>query len=43
MRSVSFRVVFQSYEDTLTDEAVNELQQVIIDRLKNTDGIKLRT
>jgi len=43
VRSVSFRVVFQSYEDTLTDEAVNELQQVIIDRLKNTEGIKLRT
>jgi phenylalanyl-tRNA synthetase beta chain len=43
VRSVSFRVVFQSYEDTLTDEAVNELQQIIIDRLKSTDGIKLRT
>jgi len=43
VRSVSFRVVFQSFEDTLTDEAVNELQQIIIDRLKSTEGIKLRT
>ena len=24
VRSISFRVVFQSYEDTLTDESVNE-------------------
>jgi len=43
VRSVSFRVVFQSYEDTLTDESVNGLQQIIIDRLVKTDGIKLRT
>ena len=43
VRSLSFRVVFQSYEDTLTDESVNDLQQIIIDRLVKTDGIKLRT
>ncbi len=43
MRSISFRVVFQSYEDTLTDESVNSLQQIIIDRLTMTEGIKLRT
>jgi phenylalanyl-tRNA synthetase beta chain len=43
VRSISFRVVFQSYEDTLTDESVNDLQQIIIDRLTETDGIKLRT
>ncbi len=43
VRSISFRVVFQSYEDTLTDESVNDLQQIIIDRLAKTDGIKLRT
>jgi phenylalanyl-tRNA synthetase beta chain len=43
VRSISFRVVFQSYESTLTDESVNTLQQIIIDRLANTEGIKLRT
>ncbi len=43
VRSISFRVVFQSYEDTLTDEKVNGLQQIIIDRLTKTEGIKLRT
>ena len=43
VRSISFRVVFQSYEDTLTDESVNDLQQIIIDRLAKTEGIKLRT
>ncbi len=43
VRSISFRVVFQSYEDTLTDENVNALQQIIIDRLITTEGIKLRT
>jgi phenylalanyl-tRNA synthetase beta chain len=43
VRSVSFRVVFQSYEDTLTDESVNDLQHIIIDRLTKTNGIKLRT
>jgi phenylalanyl-tRNA synthetase beta chain len=43
VRSISFRVVFQSYEDTLTDENVNGLQQIIIDRLTRMEGIKLRT
>ena len=43
VRSISFRVVFQSYEDTLTDESVNELQRIVIDRLTKIDGIKLRT
>jgi phenylalanyl-tRNA synthetase beta chain len=42
VRSISFRVVFQSYENTLTDENVNSLQQIIIERLTKTDGIKLR-
>jgi phenylalanyl-tRNA synthetase beta chain len=41
-RSISFRVVFQSNEDTLTDESVNGLHQIIIDRLTKTEGIKLR-
>jgi phenylalanyl-tRNA synthetase beta chain len=43
VRSIAFRVVFQSYEDTLTDEKVNGLQQIIIDRLTKIEGIKLRT
>jgi phenylalanyl-tRNA synthetase beta chain len=43
VRSISFRVVFQSYEDTLTDGNVNGLQQIIIDRLTMRKGIKLRT
>ncbi len=43
VRSIAFRVVFQSYEDTLTDESVNDLQQIIIDRLTAAEGIKLRT
>ena len=43
VRSISFRVVFQSYEDTLTDENVNNLQQIIIEKLTQTEGIKLRT
>lgn len=42
MRSVSIRVVFQSHEDTLTDERVNALQERIIGELANTDGISLR-
>jgi len=41
-RSVSFRVIFQSYEDTLTDEEVNRLQETIIKELTNIDGISLR-
>jgi phenylalanyl-tRNA synthetase beta chain len=43
VKSVSFRVVFQSYEETLTDESVNNLQQIIINELTKTEGIKLRT
>ncbi len=42
MRSVSIRVVFQSYEDTLTDERVNTLQEKIIGEVTNSDGISLR-
>ncbi|HVN95788.1 MAG TPA: phenylalanine--tRNA ligase subunit beta [Syntrophorhabdaceae bacterium] len=42
-RSVAFRVVFQSFEDTLKDETVNGLQQGIIQELSKIDGISLRT
>jgi phenylalanyl-tRNA synthetase beta chain len=42
MRSVAIRVVFQSYEETLTDERVNALQERIIGELTNIDGISLR-
>ncbi|OPY77614.1 MAG: Phenylalanine--tRNA ligase beta subunit [Syntrophorhabdus sp. PtaU1.Bin058] len=41
-RSISFRVIFQSYEDTLKDETVNRLQEIIIKELTNIDGISLR-
>ncbi len=42
MRSVSIRVVFQSFEETLTDERVNSLQEKIIGEMTNIDGISLR-
>jgi len=41
-RSVSFRVVFQSFEETLRDETVNAIQQKIIDELTQIEGITLR-
>ena len=40
--SVAFRVTFQSVEDTLRDETVNELQEVIIRALTQIEGVKLR-
>jgi phenylalanyl-tRNA synthetase beta subunit len=40
--SVAFRVTFQSLEDTLRDEAVNELQQIIIRELRQIEGVTLR-
>ncbi len=42
IRSISIRVVFQSYEETLTDERVNSLQEKIIGEMTNIDGISLR-
>jgi phenylalanyl-tRNA synthetase beta subunit len=41
-RSVAFRVTFQSFEDTLKDETINGLQETIIKKLSNTEGISLR-
>jgi len=41
-RSVAFRVTFQSFEDTLKDETINGLQETIIQKLSNTEGISLR-
>jgi len=41
-RSVSFRVVFQSFEETLRDEMVNEIQNKIIEELTKIEGISLR-
>lgn len=43
MKSISFRVVFQSYKDTLKDDDVNYLQNVIINDLTAIHGITLRT
>ncbi len=41
-RSIAFRVVFQSYEETLKEETINALQEEIINQLANTKGISLR-
>ncbi len=43
VKSISFRVVLQSFEDTLTDETINDVQQVIIERLTKVQGVKLRS
>jgi phenylalanyl-tRNA synthetase beta chain len=40
--SVAFRVTFQSLEDTLRDETVDELQEIIIRELTQIEGVKLR-
>ncbi len=40
--SVAFRVTFQSLEDTLRDETVNGLQEIIIRELTQIEGVKLR-
>jgi phenylalanyl-tRNA synthetase beta chain len=42
-RSVSFRVVFQSLEGTLTEERISELQASIIQELVKIEGVNLRT
>jgi len=42
-RSVSFRVVFQSHEETLQDTVVNTLQETIIKELTRIKGVTLRT
>jgi len=42
-KSISFRVVFQSYKDTLKDDDINYLQNVIINELTTIHGITLRT
>jgi phenylalanyl-tRNA synthetase beta chain len=41
-RSVAFRITFQSFEETLKDETINGLQETIIQKLSNTEGISLR-
>jgi phenylalanyl-tRNA synthetase beta chain len=42
-KSIALRVVFQSYEETLTDETVNGLQEIIIHKVTNIPGVTLRT
>jgi phenylalanyl-tRNA synthetase beta chain len=42
-RSISFRVIFQSYEDTLTDGEINAIQNTIIAKLTALRGVTLRT
>lgn len=41
-RSVAFRAVFQSFEDTLKDEEVSAVQDKIIRELTSIEGIRLR-
>ncbi|HAR95829.1 MAG TPA: phenylalanine--tRNA ligase subunit beta [Deltaproteobacteria bacterium] len=41
-RSVAFRAVFQSFEDTLKDEEVSAVQDRIISELTSIEGIRLR-
>jgi phenylalanyl-tRNA synthetase beta chain len=40
--SVAFRVTFQSLEDTLRDEIVNRLQEIIIRELTQIEGVQIR-
>jgi phenylalanyl-tRNA synthetase beta chain len=42
-RSIALRVVFQSFEDTLKDETVNDLQDIIIEELTAINGVTLRS
>lgn len=42
-KSIALRVIFQSYEETLTDETVNALQEIIIQKITNIPGVTLRT
>jgi phenylalanyl-tRNA synthetase beta chain len=42
-KSIALRVIFQSYEETLTDETVNALQEIIIQKVTNIPGVTLRT
>ncbi len=42
-KSIALRVIFQSYEETLTDETVNALQEIIIQKVTNIQGVTLRT
>lgn len=41
-RSVAFRAVFQSFEDTLKDDEVSAVQEKIINELTSIEGIRLR-
>lgn len=42
-KSIALRVVFQSHEETLTDETVNVLQDIIIQKVTSLPGVTLRT
>lgn len=43
VKSIALRVVFQSFEETLTDEKVNDLQGIIIQEVTGIQGVTLRT
>ncbi len=42
-KSIALRVIFQSFERTLTDDAVNALQEIIIQKVTSIPGVTLRT
>jgi len=42
-KSIALRVIFQSFEETLTDDAVNALQEIIIQKVTSIPGVTLRT
>ncbi len=41
-KSYAFRLVFQSYDRTLTDLEVNEIMTIITDKLKKNQGWQVR-
>jgi len=43
MKSFAMRIVYQSYERTLTDEEVNKTQEQMLDRLRQELGATLRS
>lgn len=43
LKSVAYSIVYRSYERTLTDDEVNEIQDSIIRDLENSIGAKLRS
>jgi len=43
MKSVAYSITYRSYDRTLRDDEVNNIQQAIIQDLENTFDAKLRS